>query len=78
MGLGSMTVMHATEGLEGSESVLPGVYSGGFDSLVQRARHVSRQTIVEGIHNNVLFYVRFNAPTFIDYMRCVCAWCMSQ
>lgn len=41
MGLGTMTVVHATEGVEGSQQVLPGMFAGGFDSLVQMARQVS-------------------------------------
>lgn len=36
-----MTVVHAAEGVEGSELVLPGVYAGGFDSLVEMAHKVS-------------------------------------
>lgn len=40
MGLGSMTVIHAAERVEGSEVVLPGVYAGGFDSLVHMTRQV--------------------------------------
>lgn len=38
-----MTVVHAAEGAEGSEVVLPGVFAGGFDSLVKMARQVSSE-----------------------------------
>lgn len=42
VGLGTMTVVHAAECAEGSETVLPGVYAGGFDSLVYMTRQVRR------------------------------------
>lgn len=43
VGLGTMTVVHSAEGAEGSEPVLPGVYAGGFDALVEMARRVSSE-----------------------------------
>ncbi|CAM9372613.1 unnamed protein product [Ascophyllum nodosum] len=38
VGLGTMTVVHSAERADGSETVLPGVYAGGFDSLVRLTR----------------------------------------
>lgn len=39
MGLGTMTVLHDAE-VEGCDAVLKGVYTGGFESLIEATRQV--------------------------------------
>lgn len=41
MGLGTMTVLHNAN-VEGSDPILNGVYAGGFESLVEATRQVTK------------------------------------
>lgn len=42
VGLGTMMVLHAADGAEGSQPILPGVNAGGFYALLNMARQVLR------------------------------------
>lgn len=55
MGLGTMTVLHDAN-VEGSDTILNGVYAGGFESLVEATRQVNNKQS----HRECRFRVPYN------------------